>query len=147
MTRITDHTLIILKLWQTDPWHLRTQRWSVVFNVITLFYVVWTNYYFNAWNRSFPERLLDNRPTLQITYYLSYSKVFTSPCIEVQNMFEMCPFNNIAANHAESVMTSSNGNIFRVTSHLCGEFTGPRWIPRTRASDAELWCFLSFASE
>ena len=25
-----------------------------------------------------------------------------------------------------------NGNIFRVTGHLCGEFTGPRWIPRTK---------------
>ena len=22
-------------------------------------------------------------------------------------------------------MTSTNGNIFRVTGHLCGEFTGP----------------------
>ena len=31
---------------------------------------------------------------------------------------------------------------FRVTGPLCGEFTGPRWIPRTKASDAELWCFL-----
>ena len=40
------------------------------------------------------------------------------------------------------MMTSSNGNIFRVTGHLCGEFTGHRWIPRTKASDAELWCFL-----
>ena len=39
------------------------------------------------------------------------------------------------------MMTSSNGNIFRVPGHLCGEFTGPRWIPRTKASDAELWCF------
>ena len=39
------------------------------------------------------------------------------------------------------MMTSSNGNIFRVTGHLCGEFTGPRWIPRTKASDAELWFF------
>ena len=28
------------------------------------------------------------------------------------------------------MMTSSNGNIFRVTGHLCGEFTGHRWIPR-----------------
>ena len=45
------------------------------------------------------------------------------------------------------MITSSNGNIFRVTGHLCGEFTGPRWIPRTKASDAELWCFLSSASE
>ena len=40
------------------------------------------------------------------------------------------------------MMTSSNGNIFRVTGHLCGEFTGDRWIPLTKASDAELWCFL-----
>ena len=39
-------------------------------------------------------------------------------------------------------MTSSNGNIFRVTGPLCGEFTGHRWIPLTKASDAELWCFL-----
>ena len=41
-----------------------------------------------------------------------------------------------------TMMTSSNGNIFRVTGHLCGEFTGPRWIPRTKTSAAELWCFL-----
>ena len=41
-----------------------------------------------------------------------------------------------------NMMTSSNGNIFRVTGHLCGEFTGHRWIPRRKANDAELWCFL-----
>ena len=45
------------------------------------------------------------------------------------------------------MMTSSNGNIFRITGHLCGKFTGPRWIPRTKASDAELWCFLWSSSE
>ena len=39
------------------------------------------------------------------------------------------------------MMTSSDGNISRVTGHLCGEFTGPRWIPCTKASDAELWFF------
>ena len=33
---------------------------------------------------------------------------------------------------SENMMTSSNGNIFRVTGHLCGEFTGPRWIPAQR---------------
>ena len=44
-------------------------------------------------------------------------------------------------------VTPSNENIFRVTGHLCGEFTGPRWIPHTKASDAELWCFLWSASE
>ena len=40
------------------------------------------------------------------------------------------------------MMTSSNGNIFRVTGHLSEEFTSLRWIPCTKASDAELWCFL-----
>ena len=45
------------------------------------------------------------------------------------------------------MMTSSNENIFRVTGHLCGEFTGPRWIPHTKASDAELWCLLWSAPE
>ena len=39
------------------------------------------------------------------------------------------------------MVTSSNGNIFRVTGLLCGEFTGHRWIPHTKASDAELWYF------
>ena len=39
------------------------------------------------------------------------------------------------------MITSSNGHIFRVTGPLCGEFTGHRWIPHTKASDAELWCF------
>ena len=35
-----------------------------------------------------------------------------------------------------------NGNIFRVTGLLCGKFTGRWWIPRTKASEAELWCAL-----
>ena len=40
------------------------------------------------------------------------------------------------------MMTSSNGNVFRVTGPLCGEFTGDRWIPLTKVSDVELWRFL-----
>ena len=39
------------------------------------------------------------------------------------------------------MMTSSNGNIFRVTGPLRGEPTGHRWIPLTKASDAEIWRF------
>ena len=49
------------------------------------------------------------------------------------------------------IMTSSNVNIFCVTGPLCGEFTGDRWIPLTKASDLRLnirlskhslcWCF------
>ena len=36
---------------------------------------------------------------------------------------------------------STHGNIIRVTGPLCGEFTDDRWIPQTKAIDAELWCF------
>ena len=39
------------------------------------------------------------------------------------------------------MMTSSYGNIFRVTGPLCGEFIGNRWIPLTKACDAELGAF------
>ena len=40
------------------------------------------------------------------------------------------------------MMTSSNADIFCVTGPLCGDFTGHLWIPLTKASDGELWCFL-----
>ena len=36
------------------------------------------------------------------------------------------------------MVMSSNENIFRVTGHLCGEFTGPGEFPHTKASGAEL---------
>ena len=42
------------------------------------------------------------------------------------------------------MMTSSNWNIFRITVHLCGKFTGHRWIPRTKARDE---CFLWWVPE
>ena len=40
-----------------------------------------------------------------------------------------------------TMMTSSNGNIFRVTGPLWGEFTGDRCIPFAKASDAALHVF------
>ena len=48
----------------------------------------------------------------------------------------------VVQKQCNDMMASSNGNTFRVTDHLCGEFTAHRWIPLTKASDAELWCFL-----
>ena len=45
------------------------------------------------------------------------------------------------------MMTSSNGNIFRIAGPLCREFTGHWWIPLTKANDMELWCFLWSAPE
>ena len=38
-------------------------------------------------------------------------------------------------------------NIFCVTGPLWGESTGHRWIPLTKANDAELWCLIWSAPE
>ena len=40
------------------------------------------------------------------------------------------------------MMTSSIGNIFRVTGPLWGEITGHQWIPLTKASDASFDVFI-----
>ena len=40
------------------------------------------------------------------------------------------------------LVATHDGNIVRVIGPLCGEFTGHRWIPLTKASDAEILCFL-----
>ena len=82
--------------------------------------------------------LHQNRVTIPLNNGVNYS----APRYQVQN----CHISHERFSHcsmfSELMMTSSNENIFRVTGHLCGEFTGQRWIPRTKASDAELWCFL-----
>ena len=44
------------------------------------------------------------------------------PDSEIFHPFEI----NDDSDHTVDMMTSSNGNLFRVTGHLCGEFTGPR---------------------
>ena len=44
------------------------------------------------------------------------------------------------------IITSSNGDIFRVTAPVWEEFTGHRWISLTNANDAGLW-FISSAPE
>ena len=38
----------------------------------------------------------------------------------------------LPSRHSLSMLTSSNGNIFRLTGHLCGEFTGPGEFPTQR---------------
>ena len=53
-----------------------------------------------------------------------------------------CPDGYSTYGTSLAMMTTSNGNIFHVTGLLCGEFTSHQWIPRIKASDAELWCFL-----
>ena len=86
----------------------------------------------------------------QLTFYTSVNTLFMPLCrfywlrnlplrtFPLDIVLNMLPSDSFMSR----MMTSSNGNIFRVTGLLCGEFTGNRWIPRTKAGDAELLCFL-----
>ena len=68
--------------------------------------------------------------------------------LEITNTWvSWCGFSMNNPLNLTCMMTSSNGNIFRVTGPLCGEFTDHRWTPLTKASSAELWCFLWSAPE
>ena len=95
-----------------------------------------------------------------IAFYCLEAAIFRNNHINILVANGQAPYSRISAAIVFSIqnahallcldqckMTSSNGNILRVTGHLCGEFTGPRWIPHTKASDAELWCFLWSAPE
>ena len=42
------------------------------------------------------------------------------------------------------MMTSSNRNIFRITGHLCGEFTGRWWIPKGQWRGALMFSLICF---
>ena len=47
----------------------------------------------------------------------------------------------------EFMMTSSNGNKFRVTGPLCWEFIGHRWISLTKASDTKFDVFFDLLNK
>ena len=51
-------------------------------------------------------------------------------------MQAMCRVDRCGSWH-NNMMTSSKETFSAFTSPLWGEFTGPRWIPRTKASDAD----------
>ena len=81
--------------------------------------------------------------TKPCAYFLGYTVYWTTYFVHIVSSTSakwiLCsPVTHIC------IMTSSNGNIFRVTGQMCGEFTGHRWISGTKASDAELWCYFSF---
>ena len=105
---------------------MKLQIWAFCFCV--QIYVIYTERYLaevNIWLKQFSEN----------EWHLWRHAHFL---LEEQNHLSCC-----VSGH---MMTSSNENIFRVTGHLCGEFTSHRWIPRTKASDAGLWCFSMFCA-
>ena len=58
---------------------------------------------------------------------LNDEKIFERQSVKNNRSWPVCKIAN-----SMTMMTSSNGNIFRVTGHLCGEFTGHRWISHTQ---------------
>ena len=69
------------------------------------------------------------------------SSIFPVHCDQtVQGRYQL----PLSSHHRRNLgmMTLLNGSIFRSTVPLCGEFTGYRWIPHTKAGEAGLWCFL-----
>ena len=100
-------------------------------------------YFFALWHKEMPDHERCDmqygnrnytRTRLICTDFCRYmiSNQFITKIICI-SLFELCC----------CMMTSSNGNINRFTGPFCGEFTGHRWIPCTKGSDGELWCFLS----
>ena len=77
--------------------------------------------------------------------YCIYRYIIYHQCDDKNNLTSYCLIRYYTESSyrltSQLMMTSSNENILGVTGHLCGEFIGHRWIPRTKASDAELWCF------
>ena len=59
-------------------------------------------------------------------YWSTSSSSCWKYCDGIKGTDWLCPMNSTG------MMTSSNGNIFRVTGHLCGEFTGPGEFPAQR---------------
>ena len=117
---------------------LSKQSWGWWFE--TLLHPLW-----RQCNERFARRHSSHSPR-KIIMRIHYFRIDTSlkaqqNCLHFQSTLCVTSLRPSQTN-MRHMMTSSNGNIFRVTDHMCGEFTGSRWIPPTKASDAELWCFL-----
>ena len=108
-----------------------------------IIYWVFLYYHNKIWNRVQISRVsLDNIPAL-VENWISIQYLWTVLRYRFfawnVHMLERTLAKIVSGKERHIIMmTSSNGNIFRVTGHLCGDFTGHR----TKASDAELWCFV-----
>ena len=119
------------------PVKLKSNEIITIFIQCVLFKMLnsthWTSYTLVIYKWFKPTRYCDCLSML----YLSYSRQVTeAPKVLTDSG------SSLYINILVPMMTSSNGNIFRVTGPLCGEFTRHRWIPRTKASNAELWCLI-----
>ena len=124
----TTHCGNVNTFFRCDQISLIESLWGLFYQCGLTLFPVWISYY---------------------THYIVWHQIFyPSHTSMVQiNDFTHTLWNLLLLLLDGIMMTASNGNIFRVTGHLCGEFTSPWWIPRTKASDAALLCFPWSASE
>ena len=106
-----------------------------------------------SWRRKWRFMLLNTLLHMEnmLCIYASFISIQFSTCYD-SNLFGRHMPKTAVNKHVTciayySILIKFNGNIFRVTGPLCGEFIGHRWSPLTKASDAELWCFLWSAPE
>ena len=130
------------------------------FHLILFSYSLWSpySYWAHAWKESISMCTLYITSVILYIYHIVVSmswftssikwnicllvwKQLSCQCCFVNNEDGVLPINTVP------MITSSNGNIFRVTGPLCGEFIGHRWIPLTKAIVAELRYFLWFVPE
>ena len=110
-------------------------RGGLMFSLIC----AWINGWLNNRDAGDLRRHRAHCDVIVIRYHYIFLSFFILIIARLQQIF---PLRLYFVAWLDIMMTSSNGNIFRVTGPLCGEFTGHRWIPITKAIDAELWCFL-----
>ena len=122
----------------------RVKNWNMIGFVVFAYHIL-SSYFFRAnYLISWVSLIFD---CLKAGFVTCPEDKLTVPDLTSRDL-DFCIVDGCYRNwYSDIMMTSSNGNIFHVTGPLCGEFTGPRWIPLTRASDAELWCFLWSAHE
>ena len=118
------------------------QTWHLHYNDVK-----WTSWRLNSpTTRMFVQKFVqdDNKINIKGTHNLKTN--ILTPCGIKWLSIRMCtPWRNTAFSYCvfsecywvitvpEFMMTSSNGNIFRVTGPLCGEFTGPGEFPTQRS--------------
>ena len=125
---------------------------DILYNT-TLIFPVWAQIYLNGcciirYPSGTHRKLKSIEVCLPITYssFPQLFQIYQRVSCFAQNFKMMGNYNGYCqrmrwVSEQYPMIISSNGNIFRITGTLCGEFTGHQWIPLTKASDADLWCF------
>ena len=121
------YTNIILRIYHSAEW--RNQHAKLCLPELS-------NQSWSSVDFSHPKNMLKNLKRMWIKYSSQYNK-YNQICIDAT---KRCM---VLILHDDVI----KGNISRVTGPLWGESTGHRWIPLTKASDAELSCFLWSAPE